>query len=289
MTMQADSGSSLAMRILRFPLTRMAVIYFALTYLYLSGYFFRASFAQGPWEGVAATLMAGTMMLSIYASIVYFIERRPASELALRPMGRELAIGALLGAGLYTACVLVLMMLGNYRIEGLNEWHVLIPGLAVALATGVFEELVFRGGVFRLIEEWLGSWVALVISSLVFGYVHLDNAAGSLQGVVSISIWAGLLLSGCYLLTRRLWLGIALHAAWNYTQGTVYSGIVSGNAPPNGLLKSSLHGPDWLTGGSFGVEASIVAVIIGSTAGVLMLSGAVRLGHIVPPIWKRSG
>ena len=69
----------------------------------------------------------------------------------------------------------------------------------------------------------------------------------------------------------------------------MYSGIVSGNAPPNGLLKSSLHGPDWLTGGSFGVEASVVAVVIGSAAGVLMLIGAVRRGHIVPPIWKRSG
>jgi hypothetical protein len=289
MTTQTDSGSSLAMRILRFPLTRMAVIYFGLTYLYLSGYFFRTSFAQGPWAGVAATVVAGTMMLSIYASFVYFVERRPVSELALRPMGRELAIGALLGAGLYTACVLVLMLLGNYSIDGMNDWHILIPGIAVALATGVFEELVFRGGVFRLIEERLGSWIALVISSLVFGFVHLDNAEGSLQGVVSISIWAGLLLTGCYLLTRRLWLGIALHAAWNYTQGTVYSGIVSGNAPPNGLLKSTLHGPDWLTGGSFGVEASVLAVVIGSTAGVLMLVGAVRRGHIVPPFWKRAG
>jgi len=115
----------------------------------------------------------------------------------------------------------------------------------------------------------------------------LDTDNSTLQGVASISLWARLLLVGCYLLTRRLWLGIGLHAAWNYTQGTVFSGIVSGNAPPTGLWVSSVEGPDWLTGGSFGLEASPVALLVGSTAGVLMLVGAVRRGHIVPPAWKR--
>ena len=161
-----SSPASPWMRVLRFPLTRMAVLYLVLAYLYLSGFFFRASYAKGPWEGVAATLMAGGLMLCIYASFVYFIEGRPARELALRPMGRELGLGLLLGAGLYTLCVLIMMGLGHYRIVGMHDWHILIPGVAVAVATGVFEELVFRGGVFRLLEEWLGSWAALVLSSL---------------------------------------------------------------------------------------------------------------------------
>jgi membrane protease YdiL (CAAX protease family) len=181
------------------------------------------------------------------------------------------------------------MGLGNYRIVGLHEWHILLTGMATALATGVFEELLFRGGVFRLAEEWFGSWAALVISSLVFGFVHLNNEEATLQGVVSISIWAGILLAATYLLTRRLWLGIGLHAAWNYTQGTAYSGIVSGNAPPEGFVKSTLQGSEWLTGGSFGVEASVVAVAVCSTVGVLMLVKAVRRGHIMPPPWKRQG
>ena len=109
------------LRVLRFPLTRMAVLYLVLAYLYLSGFFFGASFAKGPWEGVAATLMAGGLMLCIYASFVYFIEGRPARELALRPMGRELGLGILLGAGLYTVCVLIMMLLGHYRIVGMHD------------------------------------------------------------------------------------------------------------------------------------------------------------------------
>jgi len=284
-----DSRPSLWLRILHFAPTRMALLYLALTYLYLSGFFFRTSFTHGPLQALAATVMAGAMMLIVYASLVVYIERRTVSELEVPPMARELGLGLLLGFGLYSVCVLILMGLGNYRIVGLHEWHILLTGMATALATGVFEELLFRGGVFRLAEEWFGSWAALVISSLVFGFVHLNNEEATLQGVVSISIWAGILLAATYLLTRRLWLGIGLHAAWNYTQGTVYSGIVSGNAPQEGFVKSTLQGSEWLTGGSFGVEASVVAVAVCSTVGVLMLVKAVRRGHIMPPPWKRKG
>jgi len=283
-----DSKPSLWLRLLHFAPTRMALLWVTLTYLYLSGFFFRTSFTHGPLQALAATVIAGAMMLIVYAGLAVFIERRAVRELALPPMARELGLGLLLGFGLYTACVLILMGLGNYRIVGLHDWHILLTGMATALATGVFEELLFRGGVFRIAEEWFGSWAALLISSLVFGFVHLNNEEATLQGVASISIWAGILLAATYLLTRRLWLGIGLHAAWNYTQGTVYSGVVSGNAPPEGFVKSTLQGSEWLTGGSFGVEASMIALVVCGTVGVLMLVQAMRLGRLVPPPWKRK-
>jgi uncharacterized protein len=78
-------------------------------------------------------------------------------------------------------------------------------------------------------------------------------------------------------------------SAWNYTQGTVFSAIVSGNAPPVGVFKSTLQGSEWPTGGSFGVEASVVPLVVCGSVGVLMLVKAVRLGHIVPPPWKHKG
>jgi hypothetical protein len=276
------------LRIARFAPMRLALLYVSLTYLYLSGFFFRGGFTHGPLQALAATVMAAVMMLTIYAVLVTLIERRPVSELALAPMARELVVGLLLGFGLYSVCMLILMALGNYRIEGLNDWHVLLGGMAAALATGVFEELLFRGGVFRLAEEWVGTWAALVISSLLFGFAHADADGATLQGLASISIWAGLLLTATYLLTGRLWLGIGLHAAWNYTQGTVYSGIVSGNALPEGLVKSTLQGSEWLTGGAFGVEASLVALLVCGTVGVVMLAAAVRRGRIKPPRWQSS-
>jgi membrane protease YdiL (CAAX protease family) len=274
------------LRIAGFPLVFLAILYVVLTYLYLSGHFFRMSFTQGPIQGLAATAMAATMMLVVYAALVRALERREASELASPPMVRELGIGLLLGFGLYTTCILILMLLGFYRVDGINAWAILLPGLAAPLATGVFEELLFRGGVFRVVEKWCGSWIALVVSSLVFGFVHLENEGATMQGILSISIWAGILLAATYMLTRRLWLGIGLHAAWNYTQGTVWSGIVSGSdAPVPGLVRSSMQGPDWLTGGAFGVEASVVALLVCTGVGLAMLVVAARRGNVVPPPW----
>lgn len=290
MDVRSEPAPHWILRALGFPPVVMGLLYVVLTYLYLAGYFYRTSFTQGPLQGLGASAMSCAMMLALYAGIGVAIERRTVDDLAVPRMLPELAAGLLAGFGLYTACILVLMALGVYRAEGLNAWAILLPGMAAPLATGVFEELLFRGGVFRLAEKWFGTWIALVVSSLVFGFVHLENDAATMQGILSISVWAGILLAATYILTGRLWLGIGLHAAWNYTQGTVYSGIVSGNATPaSGLVKSSMQGPTWLTGGAFGVEASLVALVLCSGVGVAMLVLAARRGRIVPPLWARNG
>jgi uncharacterized protein len=289
MTASTDPQPGLLTRILRFAPVRLYLLYLILPYLYLAGYFYRQDFAKGTWEGLWATILSGIAMLGMYGLMVHYCERRQVTELALKPAARELGLGLLMGFGLYTLCMVVLMLTGNYRIHGVGDWQVLISGMSIALATGVFEELLFRAGVFRLAEEWFGTWWALIISSLVFGYTHMGNEAANLQGIISISLWAGALLAGCYLLTRRMWLGIGLHAAWNYTQGSVYSGIVSGNAPPNGYFKSALQGPEWLTGGSFGVEASALALLVCGSVAAWMVVAAKRRGHVMPPFWTRKG
>jgi membrane protease YdiL (CAAX protease family) len=236
--------------------------------------------------GVAGMTAAG---LAVYVGFARLLERRRAAELSLPGMGRELGLGLALGAGLYAACVLVLMVLGIYRIEGLNPWTFLLPAVAMALSSGIFEELLFRGVVYRSVEEVFGSWIALAVSSLVFGFMHLLNPAGTVLGAVFISIEAGLLLAAAYMLTRRLWLGIGFHIAWNYTQSAIFSGIVSGGDSDPGLVRASIEGPAALTGGSFGLESSLVAFVLCTATGVLLLALAVRRGHVVPPSWRRAG
>jgi membrane protease YdiL (CAAX protease family) len=159
----------------------------------------------------------------------------------------------------------------------------------MALSSGFLEELLFRAVLFRMVEEWLGSWIAVVVSSFVFGFVHLMNPAGTVMGALFISVEAGLLLAAAYMLTRRLWMSVGFHVAWNYTQSAVYSGIVSGSDSAPGLLKSTIEGPTLLTGGSFGLESSLVAFLLCTTTGVILLVMAVRRGHVVPPPWKRRG
>jgi membrane protease YdiL (CAAX protease family) len=245
------------------------------------------SFAGEPVKAVSHVVALAIAGFAVYYAYAALIEQRPVSELSLPGMGRELGIGLAVGAGLYAACELTLMALGSYRIDGLNPWSFMIPAIAMAISSGVFEELLFRGVLFRSVETWLGSWTALVISSLVFGLTHLMNPQGTLEGALFIAVEAGVLLAAAFMLTRRLWLSMGFHIAWNYTQSAIFSGIVSGNEAAQGLIRSTVSGPDLLTGGSFGVESSVIALFLCTATGVIMLVMAVKQGKIVPPIWRR--
>jgi hypothetical protein len=132
------------LRLLRFPPVLLGLLYVVLSYLYVAGYFFRASMAKGPLQGVAASLLSAVLMLGTYAVIAHVVERRKAGELSLPGMGREFGIGLLLGAGLYTACILVLMALGMYRIVGFNTWQVVLLAAAYMLTRRLWLSIGFH-------------------------------------------------------------------------------------------------------------------------------------------------
>ncbi len=280
---------TLALAILRSPPARLLLLGVVVVLLMALSGDVMQSYAGEPAKAALHVLALTIAGFAVYAGHARLIEQRDAPDLALPGMGRELGAGLLIGAGLYAACEGVLMALGIYRIEGLNPLATMAPAIAMALSSSVFEELLFRGVLFGSVERWLGSWAALVVSSLVFGLTHLMNAEGTLKGALFIAVEAGVLLGAAYMLTRRLWLSIGFHMAWNYTQSAIFSGIVSGNAPQPGLIRSTVNGPDWLTGGSFGVEASVTALVLCTTTGVVMLVMAVKRGRVVPPRWKRVG
>lgn len=245
------------------------------------------SFAGDPFKSVQHIVALAIAGFAVYRGYAIFFERRSVPELSLPGMGRELGIGLLVGVGLYAACELILMALGIYRINGLNPVGTMVPAIAMALSSGVFEELLFRGVVYRSVEKWFGSWAALVVSSLVFGLSHLINPQATLEGALFIAVEAGILLAAAFMLTGRLWLSIGFHVAWNYTQSAIFSSIVSGNDAASGLIRSTIQGPDWLTGGDFGVESSVLSLLLCTTTGIVMVVMAVKRGKIVPPIWKR--
>lgn len=284
----SDSKPALWLRVLQFPLVRLLLLGPLLFLLAgISNGFWGVRFADRPLIAIVMAALMAAIGLGVYIAFVKFIERRPVSELALPKMGRELALGMVAGAGLYTLCVLVLMALGVYRIEGINPVTLMLPSVAMALSSGVFEELLHRGTIFRNVEELLGSWIALLVSALFFGLRHLGNADGNIVGALAITIEAGLLLAAAYLLTRRLWLAIGFHIAWNFTQSGIFSGSVSGAFEKPGLFRAVIEGPELLTGGKFGMEATIVALVICTTAALAMLAIAIRRGHIVPAPWRR--
>jgi len=283
----SNTQPGLARRILSAPPTRVLVLGFVMLVMLGLNADVMTSYAAEPVKAVQHIIALSIAGIAIYVGYASFVEQRAVSELATLGMGRELGLGLLIGAGLYTACELILMALGIYRITGLNPLRFMIPAIAMALSSGIFEELLFRGVLFGAVEKWLGSWAALVVSSLVFGLTHLMNPHGTIEGALFIAVEAGSLLAAAYMLTRRLWLSMGFHVAWNYTQSAIFSSIVSGNEASQGLVRSTVKGPEILTGGSFGVESSVLALLLCTTTAIVMLVMAARRGKIVPPIWKR--
>jgi hypothetical protein len=272
-------SGSVASRVWRYPATHLAIAMLWMGAL-LSGLF-----ALGIKPPILAEVIGAVVVAAAYIIYVHVVERRSVSELALGPAPAELCGGFLIGAALFSLTIGMIWALGDYTVVGVNHWTAILPPLVLGLAAGVLEEIVFRGVLFRITEEWLGSWGALAFSSILFGAGHLANPHATLTSALAIALEAGVLLGAVFMITRRLWLPIGLHAAWNFTQAGIFGATVSGTTQ-GGLLVSRLTGPQWATGGGFGPEASLPAVIV-SLSGIVLLVYIVRSGGIVRPIWLR--
>ena len=233
------------------------------------------------------SVIAASVGLAGYWGLMRRVRGWTVCELAGPGKLRELGAGLVWGTALVCAVVAVLAAVGAYRVAAVGWDKGILIGLVAGIMGGVGEELLFRGVLLRLLEAWLGSWWALAVTAVLFGAMHLSNAGATPVGAAAIALEAGILLGACYLVTRRLWLAIGLHAAWNFVQGGIFGSDISGTGSGRGLFEASFSGPDLLTGGSVGIEGSLVAVVICTATGLLMVAVVRRRGLIVPPAWKR--
>jgi membrane protease YdiL (CAAX protease family) len=267
---------SIGTRLMAHPLVRILVgslITFAPVPLTM---ILAAKLVDKPYRIVWPQLLAAALVWLAYRFYARHIEKRAVTELALPQAPRELGLGLLLGVTMVTTVFAVLAGLGVYRVDGVNEvgLALLLPLAELALVA-LAEEAVFRGIVFGVTERALGSRAALAISGLLFGLMHLPNEGISLLAVAGGCAY-GVLQAALYMKTRRLWLCIGSHIGWNYSVGQVFSTMVSGHAATPGLVRGDLVGASWLTGGAFGVEGSLVALVVIAVAALAWVYLAFR-------------
>jgi uncharacterized protein len=217
--------------------------------------------------------------LAIYWCVVRLLVGRPVTEL---PAGRAIphtVLGIVIGLILFGVILGVLALSGTYslHVSG-RSWPPLAgPALVAAAMAGVFEELVMRGALLQLVERFAGSWVGLIVSSIVFGVLHFANQGAGPWLLVSIALSGGLLFGAAFLYTRNLWLAIGLHFAFDTAEKFLGT---PGETP--GLLHFTQRGPDLLTGGTAGLEASTVTVVVCVALSIALLIGATARGHMMP-------
>lgn len=275
--------------ILHNPVIRALILVAALV-LGLGGGSALPTLLHAPASVVMVSATVGTVVL--YLLVVILIEGRRPFELAPRRWP-GLLIGLGLGAALFTLSFGILLAAGAYRIAGIHTdlpWALGL--LSLGLRAGVTEEIILRAGLHRLVEQGLGTWGATAVSAVVFGAAHLTNPDATLWGAIAIAIEAGISFGLLYSLTRSLWVVMGLHAAWNVTQGMIFGAAVSGTGETISLFDSVPIGPDLLTGGDFGPEASIVSVLVLVAFSAVLAYALVRRGLVVAPLrqrWRAPG
>ena len=232
-------------------------------------------------------IVAIPILIILYKLVIRRLGEHPRDDLRLTGATRPLLLGLGAGVVIFSIVVAIAAAIGVYRVTGEGNLSGLAASLlGSALFPAVSEEMLFRGVLFRWIEEFGGSWAALLVTSMLFGAAHLLNPGATWVAAVGIAFEAGVMLGAAYMLTRSLWLPMGIHAAWNFTQGEIYDVPVSGS-DPHGLVTAQLNGPPLLTGSGFGLEASLIAIIVATAFGLWLLWLAVRKGEVMKPWWVR--
>jgi membrane protease YdiL (CAAX protease family) len=232
-------------------------------------------------------LAVALAVVAVYALYVHLMEKRPLTEFDRHNGAADFRNGCLWTLLFLAVLLIPLTLHGNLVIGGINDWGLHVPSLIAASAmAAVCEEIFFRGLLFRLTESSLGSVIAVVFSSLLFGAAHYFNPHATLMRAIGLGLEAGLGLSALYMLTRTLWICIAMHFTWNLVNALLALPTSGGRTA--GLFQSSLRGNELLTGGDFGIEASALVIIPGIVIGTYLLILAYKRHRFIPPFWARN-
>jgi membrane protease YdiL (CAAX protease family) len=281
---------NIGLKILHFPLVKIIIGLFVCggtgyAGQLLIGKFLDQTTIDKDLKDLITGIILAILTLTSYIYLFKFYEKRKITEFSKVGMVKGLAIGVILGAILQSLTILVIYLKGGYSIISINPIQFLIPPLTMAFTSAIFEETLTRGIIFRITEEKLGSYFALIISAVLFGAAHLANPNSSLATAIGVAIEAGLLLGAAYIYSRNLWFPIAIHFAWNFTQAAIFGANVSGYTISKTLITSKIQGAEWFTGGNFGPEASIQATVFCCAAAIILLALSHKEKKIIKPYW----
>ncbi len=216
----------------------------------------------------------------VYWLVMRHVAGRSTLEIGWARSGVQALLGIALGIVFIAASVLMVVTEFSFTRSSGDTLPIVASMAAVSFGGAVTEELLFRGIALQALERLWGSWPALAITGALFGLAHMANPDATVWSSLAIAIEAGVLLGAAFLWRRNLWLTMGLHFAWNTSVGLL--GIPVSGRSVTGLLVTRPTGPDLLTGGDFGLEASIVPVILSLLLAIPMLVAARRRGNLVP-------
>ena len=238
-------------------------------------------------SGIIIFALEGGLSIAGYLLYVRVVEKRHALELS-RFRIALLPLGILIGLIWFGVLIAMLYASGHYQINGLAFPNRLVSAVIFALGTAIWEEVTFRGLLFRVTEQAFGTWVGVVVSAIAFGALHGLNPNASLAASIAIILESGILLAAAYFATRTLWLPIGLHFGWNFAEDFIFGVRVSRHAARPAIVEGTLTGSSLWTGGAYGLESSILAIGLAAILSAVLIAIAIRSREIVPFMPNRN-
>jgi CAAX protease family protein len=244
----------------------------------------------------ARAAMAFAVILSINIGIFAVLSRtldratKPLAYIGFSrdvPVLRLIAVGFVFGAALVSLAVFFIAVGGStafrWRMNGM-----MLQAAAVQLAlfpiAALHEEVAFRGYPFQRLVESIGAWWAIALLSALFALLHLGNPNATIFGAFNTAA-IGALLAVAYVFTRSMWLVWGIHWGWNLVLAVAYGLVVSG-FETDGPVDGSVAGPEWLTGGAYGIEGGAsgsIAIVIGFGILLWLIRQPSLVGRPAPP------
>lgn len=261
------------------PLWKWILLFIAAIILSFVGYALMTSaFEVGNYIGhPSLAIVTVVITLGFYALFVRLMEGHWPTDLNLLRLVPHTLLGLFVGL-LFMALVVCTIVASGYATVTWNDFsgELQFRIVMMFLTVAVGEELILRGVIFRWIDERWNTGVALLISAILFGWMHISNDNATWWSSLAIAIEAGLLLGAAYKWSGTLWVPIGIHWAWNYIQGNFFGLAVSGTDAGDSILVTTVNGPNIITGGAFGPEASIISVILGTFLTLVFLTNRYR-------------
>ena len=225
-------------------------------------------------------LITAVVLLLLYNLLIRYVEANDACKIAPRKDISSIGNGLFIGFSYFIIVTVTMSLCGYYHIKSIQfDWEKQLFSFTLFFLVAVSEEIFFRGILFRMINRRWNIWAALVISALIFGGLHIFNDNATLWSSIAIAIEAGSLLGAAYAYSKNIWLPIGIHWIWNYTQGNILGFPVSGEDNVTSVITPEISGPQWLTGGSFGAEASVISAVIGLLISLWFIRKTVQQEH----------
>ena len=225
-------------------------------------------------------LITAVVLLLLYNLLIRYVEANDACKIAPRKDISSIGNGLFIGFSYFIIVTVTMSLCGYYHIKSIQfDWEKQLCSFTLFFLVAVSEEIFFRGILFRMINRRWNIWAALVISALIFGGLHIFNDNATLWSSIAIAIEAGSLLGAAYAYSKNIWLPIGIHWIWNYTQGNILGFPVSGEDNVTSIITPEISGPQWLTGGSFGAEASVISAVIGLLISLWFIRKTIQQRH----------